>query len=67
MCVRKMNSESKVRRCAQGAGRVAQARGARLAPLGVEGQTPSYLWDLGLLGPRREKLPRVLEAGGGDV
>ena len=31
-----MNSEGKVRRCAQGAERVAQAWGVRFAPLGME-------------------------------
>lgn len=68
LSVKKMNSESKVRRCGQGAERGAQAWGARLAPLGVGVRdAPFHIGGLGLLGPRSSEWPRVPETGGGDV
>lgn len=45
--VRKMNSESKVRRCAQGAEKGALAWGVRLAPLGT-GERDNTLPPLGI-------------------
>lgn len=38
-----------------------------LPPSAWKKDTPFYLWDFSLLGPRREELPRVPETGGGDV
>lgn len=56
LTVKKMNSESKVRRCGQGAERGAQACGARLTLLGVGDR-----YTLPSLGPRSSERLRVPE------
>lgn len=54
LSVRKMNSESKVCRCAQGAESGALAWGVRLAPLNVgERDTTFHLWGIPVLWGRR--------------
>ncbi|CAI9177687.1 unnamed protein product [Rangifer tarandus platyrhynchus] len=64
LSVRKMNSESKVRRCAQGAEKGALAWGVRLAPLGI-GERENTLPPLGIpflwgrtQSPERSRYPR---------
>lgn len=61
LSVRKMNSESKVRRCAQSAEKGALAWGVRLAPLGIgeRERTPFHLWGSCSFGAAR-RVPSAL-------